>query len=275
MLRRVKFKSLLVAACVYLSTFNVNAATIYELWNVDNNGNTQYINSAWQSLDTGENFSYWGIRENGDIQGGSSGLISTDFTTSSIKQVIARDQNNAWVITDNNELWNVDNNGNTQYINSAWQSLDTGENFSYWGIRENGDIQGGSSGLISTDFTTSSIKQVIARDQNNAWVITDNNELWNVDNNGNTQYINSAWQSLDTGENFSYWGIRENGGIQGGSSGLISTDFTTGSIKQVIARDQNNAWVIAEVTTVPVPAAVWLFGSGLLGLIGVSRRKKV
>lgn len=29
-----------------------------------------------------------------------------------------------------------------------------------------------------------------------------------------------------------------------------------------------------EVTPVPVPAAAWLFGSGLLGLIGVARRKK-
>lgn len=29
-----------------------------------------------------------------------------------------------------------------------------------------------------------------------------------------------------------------------------------------------------EVTTVPVPAAVWLFGSGLLGLIGIARRSK-
>ena len=28
-------------------------------------------------------------------------------------------------------------------------------------------------------------------------------------------------------------------------------------------------------TVVPVPAAVWLFGSGLLGLVGVARRKKV
>ena len=28
-------------------------------------------------------------------------------------------------------------------------------------------------------------------------------------------------------------------------------------------------------TVVPVPAAVWLFGSGLLGLIGIARRKKV
>jgi len=30
----------------------------------------------------------------------------------------------------------------------------------------------------------------------------------------------------------------------------------------------------AGVSAVPVPAAVWLFGSGLLGLVGVSRRKK-
>lgn len=29
-----------------------------------------------------------------------------------------------------------------------------------------------------------------------------------------------------------------------------------------------------EVSAVPVPAAVWLFGSGLLGLAGIARRKK-
>ena len=28
-----------------------------------------------------------------------------------------------------------------------------------------------------------------------------------------------------------------------------------------------------EVTTIPVPAAVWLFGTGLLGLVGVARRR--
>ena len=32
--------------------------------------------------------------------------------------------------------------------------------------------------------------------------------------------------------------------------------------------------VWGEPTPVPIPAAVWLFGSGLLGLIGFSRRKK-
>jgi len=31
---------------------------------------------------------------------------------------------------------------------------------------------------------------------------------------------------------------------------------------------------LAAATVVPVPAAVWLFGSGLLGLLTISRRRK-
>jgi len=32
--------------------------------------------------------------------------------------------------------------------------------------------------------------------------------------------------------------------------------------------------LVREISTVPVPAAVWLFGSGLIGLVGMARRKK-
>jgi len=37
------------------------------------------------------------------------------------------------------------------------------------------------------------------------------------------------------------------------------------------------AWAVqtGDIGAVPIPAAVWLFGSGLVGLIGVARRKKV
>jgi hypothetical protein len=35
-------------------------------------------------------------------------------------------------------------------------------------------------------------------------------------------------------------------------------------------------WAVrsGDVSAVPVPAAIWLFGSGLLGLIGISRRQR-
>ena len=35
----------------------------------------------------------------------------------------------------------------------------------------------------------------------------------------------------------------------------------------------NYVWT-SDVAAVPIPAAAWLFGSGLLGLIGIARRKK-
>ena len=41
----------------------------------------------------------------------------------------------------------------------------------------------------------------------------------------------------------------------------------------VLIGGANNIIAGTEVSAVPVPAAAWLFGSGLIGLIGVARRK--
>ena len=49
-------------------------------------------------------------------------------------------------------------------------------------------------------------------------------------------------------------------------SGLYSDPWTDGI--------QYSFTINAVASPVPVPAAVWLFGSGLIGLIGVARRKK-
>jgi len=57
----------------------------------------------------------------------------------------------------------------------------------------------------------------------------------------------------------------------------IGSDYTTG-----IVTEMPNIWKLtstgqltyAAPSAVPVPAAVWLFGSGLLGLVSVARRRK-
>jgi hypothetical protein len=71
-----------------------------------------------------------------------------------------------------------------------------------------------------------------------------------------------------------YSGIAE--ASYGNSAGITSFElFETGSDELI------TDWALTSESgefgfynPVPVPAALWLFGSGLLGLIGISRRKK-
>jgi len=84
----------------------------------------------------------------------------------------------------------------------------------------------------------------------------------------------TVWQ---TGEpNSEYAGIATRSGamfVNDTDQGIIamrdSSGFNTNYFGAV--SDAAGTW---EVSAVPIPPAVWLFGSGLIGLIGVARRKK-
>ena len=61
--------------------------------------------------------------------------------------------------------------------------------------------------------------------------------------------------------------------------GLISdTTFTSAGITFDAAAVETFLYSVDDITTsvsaVPVPAAIWLFGSGVLGLLGLSQRRK-
>lgn len=53
-------------------------------------------------------------------------------------------------------------------------------------------------------------------------------------------------------------------------------NFNGGGLFEFSKSNNIFAWAVrsGDVSAVPVPAAVWLFGSGLMGLIGIARRKK-
>jgi len=83
-------------------------------------------------------------------------------------------------------------------------------------------------------------------------------------------YINTTFDTLSMSVDpmlgfASFWADLANGGrIEGGF-------MLAGDIASTFGGDT----LIAKAgPVVPVPAAVWLFGSGLIGLVGVARRKK-
>ncbi|MBT8347954.1 MAG: hypothetical protein KJP24_00695 [Sulfurovum sp.] len=57
-----------------------------------------------------------------------------------------------------------------------------------------------------------------------------------------------------------------------GSGTLTGNGFTPTAAVWTFSTSSLSSYSL-DITAVPVPAAVWLFGSGLLGLIGIARRK--
>ena len=59
-----------------------------------------------------------------------------------------------------------------------------------------------------------------------------------------------------------------------GLSGIFGTSTNFRATTAIFNGEDFTRAQFQAVTPVPLPAAVWLFGSGLLGLVGIARRKK-
>lgn len=79
-----------------------------------------------------------------------------------------------------------------------------------------------------------------------------------------TSATDSLSITLNDGDEFAVWALLYIGGGNGGQvQAMNSLDLTF----------SNNTGLSSPASVVPVPAAIWLFASGLLGLVGIARRK--
>ena len=97
------------------------------------------------------------------------------------------------------------------------------------------------------------------------------NFIWALDPSGAPQWTSRPSENSDGLDHMVTWLIVGNEDRPDNSVGnfVIAWEDLAGGGD----RDFNDIVVEADVAPVPVPAAVWLFGSGLLGLIGIARRK--
>ena len=73
-----------------------------------------------------------------------------------------------------------------------------------------------------------------------------------------------------------YWSATE---LAPDPSGAWYYNITSGTQGWAHKDTVFNVWAVqsgdVELSAVPVPAAVWLFGSGLIGLLGLTRRNRI
>ena len=91
-----------------------------------------------------------------------------------------------------------------------------------------------------------------------------------VSGGGNFKATGNLGMLTLTGSDHFILAVSTDGGANwSGNTGIV--DVGANSYNVVFS---NGTVVEVDVQVIPVPAAVWLFGSGLLGLVGIARRKK-
>jgi len=98
-------------------------------------------------------------------------------------------------------------------------------------------------------------------------------------NNGTFFYSDTSLNGDLFDHMLAYQGTGDEIQVGNNAAGLWSSNEYILAWEDLVFKDSDKDYndmvlIVESVSPVPVPAAVWLFGSGLLGLVGIARRKK-
>jgi hypothetical protein len=167
-------------------------------------------------------------------------------------------------------------------------SVDSIENTAFGTLAQYGDLSSAYGTTTATDTNFRFSGRLGATDFNPI-----SGARLNVDNfsiPGNTTWslftTQTACNSLGCidGQAVGYGPAGLGGGINGGtnytaifvSAGVLGNDWgsAAGTPYFEVWNSTSTITYVSALSSVPVPAAVWLFGSGLLGLIGIGKKRK-
>lgn len=167
-------------------------------------------------------------------------------------------------------------------MDSSLLGVSSGDNFVITVTVDNGGISNQNQEWTSADLVS------VAFDINDGFILTSFNSPFDAglimdtgsittDISGNLLTVMSNWFDLDVFTDFTTntsdtefaWFINGNNGVYVQGDGFVLPG--TVDINNVERNIDPAYW--SEVAPIPVPAALWLFGSALLGLIGLRKKQ--
>jgi len=174
-------------------------------------------------------------------------------------------------------------NINAAIIDNGLTTLDTDTGYEWLDVTETTNCSyeimssGGNCNTIDLNSWTFALTADVYQLWSNAGITIENSTTFTVANTAEIiSLINLVGITFTTYPTF--YGVN---GFMSDSSGLVAQLFVDGDTSRDIiwttstepSPDIGGWFYQANIPPVPVPAAVWLFGSGLIGLIGFARRK--
>jgi len=261
----------------------IKRAPLSNLGNVETISSTSDASTV-MAVDSNSGQLYWtgnNILRRSNLDGSSVDVLSSGFGFS---EGVAIDTNNNsmyWTTWNGTiEMANLDGSNQQTIFTDTQQlfglSIDTTYGYLYWAADDTGIYRSqldGSNVQYVVDGGIEPLGITLDVDRGKMyWADWQGQSIWRANMNGtgverlyNTASGFPIGVTLDLLTDKLYWS-------EWGSNNIMRANLDGTSI-ETLHQTANAPWGLAVVTAVPLPAGLWLFGFGLLGLIGIARRK--